>query len=268
VRQLLVIAIICVVPCFVAAQQPAQSDEPQKVGPTVRAPIPVSTPEASMPQKARLTQKNGICLISLVVDAKGEPVNPQVVRCSDSMFAANSMEAVKKYRFKPAVRVSDGTPVPVKLSIEINFRFGDAISGSSEPPAQLRYAFSSPPGITSLEPDAEGVYALSKRLEMPKISEFVSKGFAAAAMFAPDGTACRLLLTIDSKGKPSNAQILKCDKPSLDQVAIDSLMQSKYKPAKLNGKKVAVRAAVVLVYEGFGPHEAPDVGKPSASSKP
>jgi len=103
---------------------------------------------------------------------------------------------------------------------------------------------------------------------MPKISEFVSKGFAAAAMFAPDGTACRLLLTIDSKGKPSNAQILKCDKPSLDQVAIDSLMQSKYKPAKLNGKKVAVRAEVVLVYEGFGPHEAPDAGKPSASSKP
>jgi hypothetical protein len=97
----------------------------------------------------------------------------------------------------------------VKLSIEINFRFGDALSGSSEPPAQLRYAFSSPPGITSLEPDSEGVYPLSKRLEMPKISEFVSKGFAAAAMFTPDGTACRLLLTIDSKGKPSNAQILK-----------------------------------------------------------
>lgn len=79
---------------------------------------------------------------------------------------------------------------------------------------------------------------------------------------------CQVLLTIDSKGKPSNAQVLKCDKSSLDQVAIDSLMESKYKPAKLNGKKVSVRAAVVLVYEGFGPHEALDAGVRSASSKP
>ena len=84
--------------------------------------------------------------------------------------------------------------------------------------------------------------------------QFASKGFGQAAAVFPDGTACKVVLVIDAKGKPLNASISQCDKRTLEHPAIDSLMKSKFKPATLNGKEVPVRVLVYMMYEGFGPH--------------
>ena len=179
-----------------------------------------------MPPEARKSQQGGICLISIIVNTAGLPTDPQIVRCTDPIFAKNSMDAVMKYRFKPAMRVANKTPVPVRISIEINFRFGNGPAFPVEPPTQIRYAFSSPPGVTSLGPDGEGIYPLSKLLEAPRMTEFVSKGFGMAAIPFPDGTGCQLLLTLSQKGKPVNAQVTACDKPKLEKPAVDSSIRS------------------------------------------
>jgi hypothetical protein len=185
------------------------------------------------------------------------------------MFEKNSLDAIRQYRFKPAFRTSDGAPVPVMVTVEINFRFDNG--GPDEPPANIRYGFFSPPGITSAEADAGGIYPYLKHMEAPKMTQFVSKGFGQAAALFPDGTSCKVVLVLDAKGKPLSATISQCDKPTLEQPAIDSLMKSKYKPAKLNGKDVPVRLLVYLVYEGFGPHDTNHDGRPHldlSSTKP
>jgi hypothetical protein len=249
------------------AQNAAQPEQPQKPYQAVRPPIPVTTPLAELPPEARKKQQGGICLVSLVVNADGKPADPHVVRCSDSIFAQNSTETVMKYRFKPAVRIADGTPIPIRISIEIVFRVGDRQPLPEELFAPSRYTFSAPPGVTSSEPDG-GVYPLSNLLEAPRMTEFASKRLDVVALPFPDGISCNLVLTLDQKGKPISALVTDCDKQALQQPAIESLMQSKYKPARLNGNPVPVRMAVHLVCNGSAAQKNLGSSSPTASANP
>lgn len=71
--------------------------------------------------EARKAKYQGICMISIVVDANGNPQNPRVVRPLGMGLDMKAIEAVQQFRFKPAMK--DGrTPVPVIITIEVNFR--------------------------------------------------------------------------------------------------------------------------------------------------
>ena len=87
--------------CMSRGQSPNQPLE--KVGPNVRPPVPLNAPAAEMSNEARLKNISGICMVSIIVDEKGKTTNVRLIRCTDPIFAANSISAVSKYRFKPAV---------------------------------------------------------------------------------------------------------------------------------------------------------------------
>jgi TonB family protein len=91
-----------------------------RVGGGVSAPVPIFTPEAEFSDEARRAKYQGVCLISLIVDAQGNPQNPRVVRPLGMGLDEKALEAVRKYKFKPAMK--GGSPVPVMMSIEVNFR--------------------------------------------------------------------------------------------------------------------------------------------------
>jgi protein TonB len=92
-----------------------------RVGGGISAPVPVVWPEAEFSDEARRAKYQGVCLVSLIVDAQGNPQNPRVVRPLGMGLDEKALEAVKKYKFKPALK--DGrTPVPVMITIEVNFR--------------------------------------------------------------------------------------------------------------------------------------------------
>ena len=77
--------------------------------------------EAEFSDEARRAKYQGVCLISLIVDAQGNPQNPRVVRALGMGLDEKALEAVRKYKFKPAMK--DGkTPVPVMITVEVNFR--------------------------------------------------------------------------------------------------------------------------------------------------
>lgn len=215
----------------------------------IHAPIPITAPEAIMPPEARRMRMPGLCVVSLIVDVNGLPQNPTIVRCSNPMFEQNSLDAVRKYRFQPARRIVDGTPAPAKITVEISYAFNGK---PGDPPSQVRYEIASPPGTTSPGPDAEGIYPLAKEMEMPRMTRWVNRGYSFAAMTGPDGAVCTVLMVLDDKGKPKSAKTQSCDSPSLVEPAEESLMKSKFTPARLNGKAVPVRFIIKLVYEGFG----------------
>lgn len=93
---------------------------PSKKGGIITAPIPISTPEAKYTIEAKKKRIQGICLVSLIVDAYGVPQNPRVVKSIGYGLDEAALEAVKAYRFRPATK--DGHPVAVLMSIEVNFR--------------------------------------------------------------------------------------------------------------------------------------------------
>jgi len=91
------------------------------VGGGVSAPVPLNSVEAEFSDEARRAKYQGVCLISLIVDAQGNPQNPRVVRALGMGLDEKAIEAVRKYKFKPALK--DGrTPVPVMITVEVNFR--------------------------------------------------------------------------------------------------------------------------------------------------
>jgi TonB family protein len=92
-----------------------------QIGGGVSAPVPIFQPEAEFSDEARRAKYQGVCLISLIVDAQGNPQNPRVIRALGMGLDEKALEAVRKYKFKPAMK--DGrTPVPVMITIEVNFR--------------------------------------------------------------------------------------------------------------------------------------------------
>lgn len=103
---------------------PAQVAVPNMSSPkapgNISPPVPIRQPEAEYSDQARRDRISGYCLISLIVDAQGMPQNVHIIRSLEPSLDQKAIEAVSKYRFKPA-RKKDGTPVPVMITVEVAF---------------------------------------------------------------------------------------------------------------------------------------------------
>ncbi len=90
------------------------------VGGGVSAPQLVFAPDPEFSDEARRAKYQGVCVVSLIVDAQGNPQRVQVVRHLGMGLDEKAVEAVKQYKFKAATL--QGKPVPVEVNIEVNFR--------------------------------------------------------------------------------------------------------------------------------------------------
>jgi TonB family protein len=86
----------------------------------VMAPTVVYAPEAEFSDEARRQKYQGVCMISVVVDAHGNPRNLRVIRPLGMGLDEKALAAVRGYRFKPGTK--DGKPVPVTITVEVDFR--------------------------------------------------------------------------------------------------------------------------------------------------
>lgn len=91
-----------------------------RVGGSVSAPVPIETPEPQLTKEERKSKFSGICLVSIIIDKYGVPQHPRVIRGINQDLDQKALEAVSRYRFKPAMK--DKQPVPVMMTIEVNFR--------------------------------------------------------------------------------------------------------------------------------------------------
>jgi len=63
---------------------------------------------------------SGGVLVELVVSAQGLPEKVRIVRGLDSDTNQSTVDAVKQWRFKPALK--ENVPVAVRLTVEVSFR--------------------------------------------------------------------------------------------------------------------------------------------------
>jgi periplasmic protein TonB len=89
------------------------------VGGGVSPPVLIYSVDAEFSDEARRAKYQGVSVVSLIVDAHGLPQRIRVVRKLGMGLDEKAVEAVRQYKFKPSTY--QGKPVPVEITIEVNF---------------------------------------------------------------------------------------------------------------------------------------------------
>ena len=106
--------------CISSSSVQAQ-DAPETPGAIhVSSPGCLYCPFPEFPKKAGKT-KSAAVQLDVNISADGHATGIQVVQDPGSGFGEKAVEAVKKWKFKPARR-PDGTPVAVRIKIEVVFK--------------------------------------------------------------------------------------------------------------------------------------------------
>ena len=92
----------------------------RKIGGGVSAPVLLYQVEPQFSEEARKAKAAGNVVVNLWVDDKGNPTHVRVLRGVGMGLDEKAVEAVKQYRFKPALE--NGKPVTVEMNIEVNFQ--------------------------------------------------------------------------------------------------------------------------------------------------
>ena len=93
---------------------------PRQIGGGVSAPVLVYSVEPEFSEEARKAKVEGNVLVNLWVGTDGLPSHVRVLRGVGMGLDEKALEAVRQYRFKPAME--NGKPVLVQLNVEVNFQ--------------------------------------------------------------------------------------------------------------------------------------------------
>jgi protein TonB len=91
-----------------------------RVGGGVSAPKAIYAPDPEYSEEARKAKFQGTCVLWLIVGPDGRPRDIRVQRTLGLGLDEKAIEAVKTWRFDPALK--DGKPVAVQINVEVSFR--------------------------------------------------------------------------------------------------------------------------------------------------
>lgn len=84
-------------------------------------PVPVRTVPPTYPSELRREGVSGVVMVKCQIDTQGNVTGTEVEKSSNPAFEQPAVDAVKRWKFKPAKQ--DGVPVVIKVSIPIKFVF-------------------------------------------------------------------------------------------------------------------------------------------------
>ena len=91
-----------------------------QVGGGVAAPKVIYAVDPEFSDEARRAKFQGVCMVTLIVDAQGNPQRVHAVGHLGMGLDEKAVAAVKQYKFQPATLA--GRPVPVEVYVEVDFR--------------------------------------------------------------------------------------------------------------------------------------------------
>ena len=86
-------------------------------------PVPVKTPPPSYPDSLKREGVSGVVAVTIVIDETGAVASTAVAKSSHPDFERPALEAVGKWKFKPAKK--DGNAVKVKVTLPLRFSVED-----------------------------------------------------------------------------------------------------------------------------------------------
>lgn len=90
------------------------------VGGGVSAPQVIHSVQPQFTSEARRSNYQGVVAVQLIVDSQGFPQDARVVRHLGMGLDEEAIQAVKQYKFKPAMY--EGHPVSVQMIVDVDFR--------------------------------------------------------------------------------------------------------------------------------------------------
>jgi TonB family protein len=91
-----------------------------RVGGGVSAPRAIFAPDPEYSEEARKSKYQGTCVLWLIVGSDGRTRDIKVARTLGLGLDEKAVEAVKQWKFEPAMK--DGRPVAVQVNVEVTFR--------------------------------------------------------------------------------------------------------------------------------------------------
>jgi protein TonB len=91
-----------------------------KVGGGVSQPQVLFAPDPAFTEEARQAKVAGKVVVYLQVNPEGRPMHVKVLRGLGMGLDEKAVEAVRQYKFKPAIK--DGHPVTVEMNVDVNFQ--------------------------------------------------------------------------------------------------------------------------------------------------
>jgi TonB family protein len=80
--------------------------------------------EPTYPDKSKLQEISGVCLLSMIVDTNGRPIQIRVAQSPNPDLDISAIIAASKYRFIPAMYHGDAAPVMIQ--VQVSFRVASA----------------------------------------------------------------------------------------------------------------------------------------------
>ena len=95
-------------------------------------PIPLKQIAPNYPEYARRRDIEGFVILQFIVDIKGRVINPSVQQANPpGHFETAAIRTIRQWRFSPG-RNDNGTPIPCRLQMRIDFKLQNPTSHGSQ----------------------------------------------------------------------------------------------------------------------------------------
>ncbi|HEX8390829.1 MAG TPA: energy transducer TonB [Longimicrobium sp.] len=195
--------------------------------------------QATYPTALKAAGVSGTVRVSMVVGADGVPREPRVLESADTAFNAPTLAAVQTLRFSPA-ELND-QPVNVRVELPVVWQ----APAPEEAPAP---GGSATPGVLELAaaetpPEPVNVRDLMDSLE---------KTYPTALRNAGTSGLVRVRFVVGTNGTSSGITVLQSTDPAFNEATILSVSRLRWRPARLNGRPVAVWVELPIQWQSHG----------------
>jgi TonB family protein len=176
-----------------------------------------------------------------VVDGSGAVVDPRVQESSDPDFEEPALEAVRRWRFLPAVR--DGEPVHVRLRIHVDFP-GDADPDEARSRADPSADFdtSQSGGSTDMEDFVAQDGIVQPRVvyrAAPEITAELRKHMPAIVWLA---------FLVDQEGDVASPQVIKSTDSRFERAALAAIKRWRFDPGRRGGEPLVMETRIAIPF--------------------
>ena len=199
-------------------------------------------------EQAMRARIEGVVELQAVVLADGTVGEVRVIKSLDQASGLDdeAVTAAKKWVFKPALK--DGKPVPVIVTLILEFRLNKNLRPQGESPTVSPGA-PAPPEAT--DDFLNGAYPTkTPGLVTPKLLKNVHPKYSEEAMRAGISGVVEVEVVVLSDGKVGRTRVTKSldNRYGLDAAALAAVEQWTFEPGKLYGQPVAVAISVALEF--------------------
>lgn len=203
-----------------------ETGKPYVVGGAISAPVPIFQPDLKITNYAKRNRIRGDCVIGAVIDADGIPQDLHVVKGLEPRLDRESVETLKTWRFKPALR--DGkTPVATEVTFVVSI---NVYGGYFAPFVNLL-----PKPSSEVLASATAVADHSVTPPVILNGDEVMPDYPPYARMNEISGVCVVGLFVGTDGVPQDVHVIKGLDPNVDQDVVDAIKQLRFKPALKDG---------------------------------